>query len=234
MRPRTLVIALSLMLAAETTLPSASASPQGLWVGQGHAVRRADLKLVEVTTEYTSEFWFVAANPTTVGPVPVNGEATVGYNLSFSDDKLRTLIGFVHWGTSFASGQIPAIAGIPGINELFSSAVSTRDLLGMRMSYREFAPVRRRQIAGSIDGSAIRIRWVAPPKPIPYQEYAVHPPADEPTKTGAHPSYPRWIGDATVSEPLPGHLVAMTSPEASSYHKGEVTISAIWSAHTVN
>jgi hypothetical protein len=234
MRSVWLALVLCLVVGLVTDAPHAASEPQGMWVGQGHAVRTADLKLVTITTEYSSEFWFVASKSTTVGPVPVTGDATVSYNLSFSDGRLRTLIGFAHWGVSRAGALIPSISGISGIEQLFTSAVSTRDLLGMRMAYREFAPVRRGQIVGTIDQGVIRLRWLAAPKPIPYQEYAVRPLTEEPTKTGAQPAYPPWLADAMISEPVPGHLIAMTTAEASSYHKDEVSISAIWSAHRVN
>jgi hypothetical protein len=204
-------------------VPSAATPPQGFWTGQGHAVRTADLNLVQIKTEYASDFWFVATSDAVAGTT-ISGEATVSYNLTFSDDKLRTLIGYGHMASNFA------VAQIPGISSLFSTTWATRDLLGMRMSYREFAPVRHGPITGSISGGQIRLRWTQPPEPIVYQEYAVHALNDQPTKTGTHPAYSPWIGDAAIIEPAPGHLFAATASEASRFHKDEVTISAIWSA----
>jgi hypothetical protein len=113
---------------------------------------------------------------------------------------------------------------------LLNPATATRDLLGVRMSYREFAPVRTARIIGSITGERIRLRWAEAPAPIAYQTFAIRSTSDEPMKSGEQPAYPPWIGDATIVEPIAGRLLAQTTGDAVRYHKDEVTISSLWSA----
>jgi hypothetical protein len=203
------------------TLPlgAVGAPPPGLWTGQGHAVRTASLPLVSITTTYDSEFWFVVTDRG-----DLEGEATVSYNLVFNDANLRSLIVATHWSTNYSLASVPAVGG------LLNSALLTNDLVGMRMQYQEFAPIRRGRIIGRLADGRLHVRWAEPMRPIPYQDYAVYPMRSKPSKAATHPAYPPWIGDADVSEPLKGRFIASTSEQASAYHNDEVTISSVWSA----
>jgi hypothetical protein len=144
--------------------------------------------------------------------------------LNFNDAHLRSLITAAHWSTNYS------LASIPGVGGLLNGALVTRDLVGMNMRYREFAPVRRGRITGTATAGQLRLQWADPMSPIPYQDSAVYVIGTRPSKVGTHPAYPPWIGDADISEPLPGHLIATTSAESSRHNGGNVTISAIWSA----
>jgi hypothetical protein len=215
-------IALSMAIPTPAVL-AAGNTETGLWTGHGHAVRTAGLGLVSVTTRYDSEFWFVVADDATI-----SGEATVSYDLMFDDSRLRSLITAMHFSTNYS------VAAIPGIGGLLNGALATKDLLGMRMQYQEFAPIRRGPIVGTVTRGRVHLQWAGSMLPIPYQDYAVYPFETRPSKSDTHPAYPPWIGDAEIAEPVKGHLVATTPAAAARYQKGPVIISAIWSAGRQN
>jgi hypothetical protein len=214
------VIAASLLSFLQAPAANAArTTTEGVWVGQGHAVRTASLGLVTITCRYDSLFWFVVK-----ASGAVEGQATVSYDLAFNDTRLRSLIGHANWAGNAAIGMIP------GIGNLLGAGVATRDVLGMRMQYSEPAPVRHGRITGQASNGSLHLQWAVAPAPIAYHKYVVYPLKDKLLSTDTHPAYQPWIGDAAIVEPEPGRLVALTSAESSRQQKSGIAISAIWSA----
>ena len=208
--------ALLCVASAGARMPS---DPAGFWTGRGRAVRTANLDVVTITTTYTSEFWFVAAADHTV-----KGEAVVTYELGFNDAKLRARLAQANAAGSAMLRATPTFGG------LLDLGMTSRDAIGMRMSYNERTPLRRGAISGSIKNGRLSLRWSPPPAPIPYQKYVIYPLKERPMTPATHPAYSPWLGEATIAEPLPGQLVATASRNSSTVRHGEVIFVTTWAA----
>jgi hypothetical protein len=203
-------------------VPTGAQTPSsraGLWNGRGHAVRTANLDLVTITITYDSHFWFIVAADDTV-----KGEATVTYELNLNDSRLRSRLALGNAAGNAGLGMVPNAGG------LLALGLASRDAIGMRMSYDEKMPVRKGAISGSIANGRIALRWTSPPQPIGYQKYAIYPMKERPMTAATHPAYTPWLGEAVIAEPVPGQLLAATSPDSSMVRRGEVTFMTAWTA----
>jgi hypothetical protein len=177
------------------------------------------LDLVTITTTYTSQFRFiVAANHI------VQGEAIVTYQLGFNDAKLRSMLAQAN-----AVGSAP-LRMAPHVGGLLDFGMSTRDAIGMRMSYDEGVAVRRGAIVGSIQNGRISLKWSPPPAPIAYQKYVIYPLKERPMTPATHPAYTPWLGEATINETVPERPMAIASGGSSTVRRGEVTFVTTWTA----
>lgn len=214
-----LAAALTLILYTTSAGVDATSQPTGLWTGHGRAVRTAQLDLVTIAITYTSQFSFVV---TPDGGV--KGDALVTYELACNDAKLRAFLAQAN-----AAGSAP-LRTIPQVGALLDLGMSSRDVIGLRMGYHEGTPVRKAAITGSIANGRISLRWSSPPEPIPYQKYALYPQKERPMTPATHPAYTPWLGDATITEPWPGHLLATAAGGSSHVRRGDAVFVTTWTA----
>jgi len=216
---RGLIIA-SAFGAASIVVSGATANhAQGFWSGSGHAVRTANLNLVIVTCTYDSQFWFTVNTDNSI-----RGTATVRYELNSNDARLRSVL-----AQGNGIGGAP-LGGIPNVGSLLGTGMNTRDAIGMAIRYREGSPQRRGAIAGGVIDGRIHLQWASTPADLPYQDFVIYSLRERPLNAHQHPAYSPWIADADIAEPMPGHVLAITSSASGTKVRGNVSVVAHWSA----